>query len=54
MWVPVLVAEATKMKIYFLLMIVSVFVAFSYMPIRSEAKQSSIAARLRTRVLPSR
>jgi hypothetical protein len=42
------------MKIYFLLMIVSVFVAFSYMPIRSEAKQSSVTARLRTRVLPSR
>jgi hypothetical protein len=41
------------MKIYFLLMIVSVFVAFSYMPIRSEPKQSSIVARLRTRVMPN-
>ena len=27
------------MKIYFLLMIVSVFVAFSYIPIRTEPKQ---------------
>jgi hypothetical protein len=29
------------MKIYFLLMIVSVFVGLSYIPIRSEAKQST-------------
>jgi len=27
------------MKIYFLLMIISVFVALSYIPIRTEAKQ---------------
>jgi hypothetical protein len=31
------------MKIYFLLMIVSVFVGFSYIPIRSEKKQSTAA-----------
>jgi hypothetical protein len=31
------------MKIYFLLMIVSVFVAFSYVPIRAEPKQSPAA-----------
>jgi hypothetical protein len=29
------------MKIYFLLMIISVFVALSYMPIRTEPKQNS-------------
>lgn len=29
------------MKIYFLLMIISVFVGFSYIPIRAEAKQSA-------------
>jgi hypothetical protein len=32
------------MKIYFLLMIVSVFVALSYIPIRTEAKQNPTAA----------
>jgi len=31
------------MKIYFLLMIVSVFVALSYVPIRAEPKQSPAA-----------
>jgi hypothetical protein len=31
------------MKIYFLLMIVSVFVAFSYVPIRAEPKQTPAA-----------
>ncbi len=31
------------MKIYFLLMIVSVFVAFSYIPIRAEPKQNPTA-----------
>ncbi len=31
------------MKIYFLLMIVSVFVAFSYIPIRAEPKQKAAA-----------
>jgi hypothetical protein len=31
------------MKIYFLLMIVSVFVAFSYIPIRAEPKQNATA-----------
>ncbi len=41
------------MKIYFLLMLVSVFMAFSYMPARTEAKQSSIAARIRTRLMPN-
>jgi hypothetical protein len=29
------------MKIYFLLMLISVFVGFSYIPIRSEAKQKA-------------
>jgi hypothetical protein len=29
------------MKIYFLLMIISVFVALSYIPIRTEPKQST-------------
>ncbi len=29
------------MKIYFLLMIIGVFVGFSYSPIRSEAKKST-------------
>ena len=28
------------MKIYFLLMIISVFIGFSYLPLRSETKQS--------------
>jgi hypothetical protein len=28
------------MKIYFLLMLISVFVAVSYMPVRTEAKRS--------------
>ncbi len=32
------------MKISFLLMLVSVFVALSYMPVRSEARQRSVAA----------
>ena len=32
------------MKIYFLLMIISVFVALSYLPIRAEAKQRVKAA----------
>jgi len=32
------------MKIYFLLMIVSVFVALSYIPIRAEPKQNRPAA----------
>lgn len=41
------------MKIYFLLMLVSVFMAFSYMPVRNEAKQNSIAARIRTRLMPN-
>jgi hypothetical protein len=31
------------MKIYFLLMIVSVFVAFSYIPLRVEPKQTAAA-----------
>jgi hypothetical protein len=31
-----------RMKIYFLLMIISVFVALSYIPIRIERKQKSI------------
>jgi hypothetical protein len=31
------------MKIYFLLMIVSVFVAFSYIPLRVEPKQNAPA-----------
>ena len=30
------------MKIYFLLMIISVLVGFSYMPIRSEAKRTAV------------
>ena len=30
------------MKIYFLLMLISVFVALSYIPIRTEAKQSTV------------
>jgi hypothetical protein len=29
------------MKIYFLLMIVSVFVGFSYIPVRAEAKKTT-------------
>ena len=29
------------MKIYFLLMIISVFVGFSYIPLRTEAKQKA-------------
>jgi hypothetical protein len=29
------------MKIYFLLMLISVFVGFSFIPLRTEAKQSS-------------
>ncbi len=41
------------MKISFLLMLVSVFVAFSYMPVRTEAKQSSVIARIRTRLMPN-
>jgi hypothetical protein len=41
------------MKISFLLMLVSVFVAFSYMPVGGEAKQSSVAARIRTRLMPN-
>jgi hypothetical protein len=41
------------MKISFLLMLVSVFVAFSYMPLRSEAKQGSVVARIRTRLMPN-
>jgi hypothetical protein len=32
-----------RMKIYFLLMIVSVFVAVSYIPIRTEQKQKAAA-----------
>ena len=32
------------MKIYFLLMIVSVFVALSYIPVRAEPKQNPKAA----------
>jgi len=32
------------MKIYFLLMIVSVFVALSYIPVRAEPKQNPTAA----------
>jgi hypothetical protein len=40
--VPQSTAEAEKaMKIYFLLMLISVFVAVSYIPIRTEAKQSA-------------
>ncbi len=31
------------MKIYFLLMIISVFVGFSYIPVRTEAKQKAAA-----------
>ncbi len=41
------------MKIHFLLMLVSVFMAFSYMPVRNEANQNSIAARIRTRLMPN-
>jgi hypothetical protein len=33
------------MKIYFLLMLISVFVGLSYMPVRSEAKQKAAARR---------
>jgi hypothetical protein len=33
-----------RMKIYFLLMIVSVFVALSYIPIRAEPKQNPAAS----------
>ncbi len=32
------------MKIYFLLMLISVFIGLSYMPIRTEAKQKSRGA----------
>lgn len=32
------------MKIYFLLMIISVFVGLSYIPIRTEAKQKAAVA----------
>jgi hypothetical protein len=40
--VPQSTAEAKKlMKIYFLLMLISVFVAVSYIPIRTEAKPSA-------------
>ncbi len=41
------------MKIPFLLMLVSVFVAFSYMPVRQEPKQRSVAARIRSRLMPN-
>jgi hypothetical protein len=41
------------MKISFLLMLVSVFVAFSYIPVGSEAKLSRVAARIRTRLMPN-
>jgi hypothetical protein len=44
-WVSKITAEAKKpMKIYFLLMLISVFVGLSYMPMRTEAKQK-VAAR---------
>jgi hypothetical protein len=33
------------MKIYFLLMLISIFVGLSYMPMRSEAKQKVAARR---------
>jgi len=35
------------MKIYFLLMIISVFVGFSYIPLRSEAKPSTTSGAVR-------
>ena len=42
------------MKIYFLLTIISVFVAFSYIPVRGEAKQANAArARFRNSEMPN-
>ena len=44
MWVSKITAEAKKqMKIYFLLMLISVFVGLTYMPMRTEAKQKVAA-----------
>jgi hypothetical protein len=43
------------MKIYFLLMLISVFVGLSYIPLRGEAKQAgSRTARLRASAVPNR
>jgi hypothetical protein len=43
-WGSKITAEAKKqMKIYFLLMLISVFVGLSYMPMRTEAKQKVAA-----------
>jgi hypothetical protein len=43
-WAPVTYGRGEEpMKIYFLLMIVSVFVALSYVPIRAEPKQNPTA-----------
>jgi hypothetical protein len=42
------------MKIYFLLTIISVFVGFSYIPVRGEAKQTNATrARFRNSVMPN-
>ena len=42
------------MKIYFLLMLISVFVGLSYVPVRTEAKQSRArAARFAASVMPN-
>jgi hypothetical protein len=40
------------MKIYFLVVLMSFFVAFSYLPLRGEAKQSR-SARWRANALPN-
>jgi hypothetical protein len=42
------------MKIYFLLMLISLFVGLSYVPLRDRAKQASAtAARFRTSIMPN-
>ena len=41
------------MKIYFLLMLISVFIGLSYIPIGTEAKKACRAARFATSVMPN-
>jgi len=41
------------MKIYFLLMIISVFIGFSYLPLRTEPKQKTVTGRVPTDSVPA-
>jgi hypothetical protein len=41
------------MKIYFLLMIISVFIGFSYIPLRTEAKQSTASGAVPPESVPA-